>query len=629
MKYQPSWKLLDENTLVIPYDFDKASSDYWLSSATSFNLEIPDDFESFFYKKSGENIGFIYINFIDGTGEIETDWEERRKGEQQLVMMSPRMKALEQAPFIASLLSPRLRERLKYCYETPNAHKVNLVLTKTNKWRKGSGKDYEIYNVEVKVFKSKEAKPLTLSFDSFKEVKNYGLGDSMPTAKFKNTWRQLSRDFVEIKLQMFEPNDSIFIPEQFHSFFNIIDKVDIDLSLDTHSMHNPARIELKGGQRVINYGPEFRERLINIGVNSADDKYQNKYTTITIFKSNKKTSDSYIQLPKYGKKTYGVCNVYSVRVLRKYQERAYEFGTIHYEKELAARGKLSDLNFGHIDGTTEGQVFANREELRLSGIHAPPRSGIWGREADGSVSIVLSGGYADDIDDGDYILYTGQGGQDNYSGRLIKDQEFTRGNKGLQLNKEYNLPVRVTRGHQVEKGPDEGYRYDGLYYVTDYERVKGKEGFQICRFHLQREVGGSTIEDIEHSISPAERIEYNGNRVKRNVSFAEQIKVLYDNTCQVCNVFLKTPIEGVGISEAAHIKAIGKPHNGDDTKANMLCLCPNHHAQFDRYTFYIEPETLEIVGLEEYKGKFISLNKKHKVNVDYFEYQKQQYLQNN
>ncbi len=52
MKYQPNWKLLDENTLVIPYDFDKASSDYWLSSATSFNLEIPDDFESFFYKKS-------------------------------------------------------------------------------------------------------------------------------------------------------------------------------------------------------------------------------------------------------------------------------------------------------------------------------------------------------------------------------------------------------------------------------------------------------------------------------------------------------------------------------------------------------------------------------------------------
>ena len=293
------------------------------------------------------------------------------------------------------------------------------------------------------------------------------------------------------------------------------------------------------------------------------------------------------------------------------------------------KGNKSEMPFGHIDGTKEGQVFANREELGLSGIHTPPQAGIWGRQNEGSASIVLSGGYADDIDDGDYILYTGQGGQDKPGGNQVRDQEFTLGNRALQLNKEYNLPLRVTRGYQVEKGPDEGYRYDGLYYVTEYERVEGKEGFQICRFHLQREVGSSSIEDIEHSISPAERVEYTGNRVKRNVSFAEQIKDLYDNTCQVCKVFLKTPIEGVGISEAAHIKAIGKPHNGDDTKANMLCLCPNHHAQFDRYTFYIEPETLEIVGLEEYKGKFISLNKKHKVNVDYFEYQKQQYLQNN
>ena len=60
-------------------------------------------------------------------------------------------------------------------------------------------------------------------------------------------------------------------------------------------------------------------------------------------------------------------------------------------------------------------------------------------------------------------------------------------------------------------------------------------------------------------VSPSERVEYTGNRVKRNVSFAEQIKDLYDNTCQVCKVFLKTPIEGIGISEAAHIKAIGSP----------------------------------------------------------------------
>lgn len=297
--------------------------------------------------------------------------------------------------------------------------------------------------------------------------------------------------------------------------------------------------------------------------------------------------------------------------------------------QVSFEGDKPKMSFGHIKGVSEGQVFTNRIELGLSGIHTPTQAGIWGKQSEGSASIVLSGGYEDDVDEGDYILYTGQGGRDADSGKQIKDQEFTRGNKGLQLNKEYNHPVRVTRGYQVEHGPDEGYRYDGLYYVTDYERVKGKEGFYVCRFHLQKEEGGIINEDIEHPTSPSERIQYSGNRVKRNDSFAQQIRDLYNNTCQVCKVFLKTPTQGVGISEAAHIKALGKPHNGPDTKANMICLCPNHHAQFDRYSFYIEPETLEIVGLDEFKGQSIIIDKKHKVKVEFFEYQKQQYFKKN
>ena len=147
----------------------------------------------------------------------------------------------------------------------------------------------------------------------------------------------------------------------------------------------------------------------------------------------------------------------------------------------------TDLVFGHIEGTKEGQIFASRKELADSGIHTPPMHGIWGREQEGSCSIVISGGYEDDIDTLDYILYTGQGGQDAPGGKQIKDQKFTRGNKGLVLSKEYGLPVRVTRGFQVKNGPENGYRYDGLYYVKEYERIRGKRGFYVCRFHLESE----------------------------------------------------------------------------------------------------------------------------------------------
>ena len=48
-------------------------------------------------------------------------------------------------------------------------------------------------------------------------------------------------------------------------------------------------------------------------------------------------------------------------------------------------------------------------------------AGIWRSHSLGAYSIVLSGGYEDDIDNLNYILYTGQGGQDVQGGKQIKD----------------------------------------------------------------------------------------------------------------------------------------------------------------------------------------------------------------
>ena len=47
-----------------------------------------------------------------------------------------------------------------------------------------------------------------------------------------------------------------------------------------------------------------------------------------------------------------------------------------------------------------------------AGIHRPPVSGIHGRENDCAYSIVLSGGYEDDVDNGEEFYYTGSGGRD-------------------------------------------------------------------------------------------------------------------------------------------------------------------------------------------------------------------------
>ena len=61
--------------------------------------------------------------------------------------------------------------------------------------------------------------------------------------------------------------------------------------------------------------------------------------------------------------------------------------------------------FVHILGIKPSQIFEDRQELSSSNLYAPPMAGIWGAQEDG-YSIILSGGYEDDIDELHNILYT-------------------------------------------------------------------------------------------------------------------------------------------------------------------------------------------------------------------------------
>ena len=124
--------------------------------------------------------------------------------------------------------------------------------------------------------------------------------------------------------------------------------------------------------------------------------------------------------------------------------------------------------FGEIDDVVVGDLFDDRKALAKAGVHSPLQAGISGGKDEGADSIVLSGGYEDDEDFGNEIIYTGAGGQHN--GKQVSDQKLERVNLALAKNKIENLPVRVTRGyqHKHELSPDKGYKYAGLYYVEDY-----------------------------------------------------------------------------------------------------------------------------------------------------------------
>ncbi|WP_381564438.1 HNH endonuclease [Streptomyces eurythermus] len=92
----------------------------------------------------------------------------------------------------------------------------------------------------------------------------------------------------------------------------------------------------------------------------------------------------------------------------------------------------------------------------------------------------------------------------------------------------------------------------------------------------------------EASSASGGRRQVNGSRPDRDPRLAEEIKLLYGHKCQVCGERLETRFSHY--SEAAHIQGVGRPHEGPDKLSNMLCLCPNHHVQFDKLFFFIDED---------------------------------------
>jgi putative restriction endonuclease len=256
--------------------------------------------------------------------------------------------------------------------------------------------------------------------------------------------------------------------------------------------------------------------------------------------------------------------------------------------------------------------FASRKDLYLAGLHNSHQKGI-GRAKDGTgnMSIVLSGGYVDDEDFGNVIIYTGEGGRDEKTGLQIADQTITGGNKNLLAAFESDEPVYVTRGskHKSPYSPKEGYELAGVYYISKHWIEKGRDGYDIVRFNLVSESSPINFKENEDT-SEAPRVEYTSTRIIRETKIAKQVKDLYGYECQVCRQSIELPTGG-RYAEAAHIKPLGKPHNGPDIIDNLLCLCPNHHLMFDKYCYSINPESLALVGIEGdlFVKEFHSLDK--------------------
>lgn len=288
---------------------------------------------------------------------------------------------------------------------------------------------------------------------------------------------------------------------------------------------------------------------------------------------------------------------------------------------------------GEVPNTQVGQEFVSRRLAHEAGIHRPLQAGICGTKKKGAESIVVSGGYKDDEDYGNVIIYTGHGGQDS-SGNQVSDQSLEdAGNAALVTSYLEGLPVRVLRGAHSESqwAPAHGYRYDGLFRVTSYGSKLGIDGFLIWQFRLeaydgtplpepaQQETlpGAEVTADSAHGEVPAghespERVTTTVQRIVRSSAVKRQVKAWHDNRCQICELRIEVP--GGSYSEGAHMQALGSPHNGPDTTGNVLCLCPNCHVMLDAGAIVINDD-LSIIRAGVEAG-VLRLHPQHILDMD-------------
>jgi hypothetical protein len=103
-----------------------------------------------------------------------------------------------------------------------------------------------------------------------------------------------------------------------------------------------------------------------------------------------------------------------------------------------------------------------------------------------------------------------------------------------------------------------------------------KKGYRIIDRRLE---DGETQKASDIDVSP-DRVAITTYRILRDTDLARQIKALHEYRCQICGHTIQLA-DGSFYAEAHHVRPLGKPHNGPDTMGNIICVCPNHHAELD------------------------------------------------
>ncbi|KKY32484.1 putative ydg sra domain-containing protein [Diaporthe ampelina] len=150
------------------------------------------------------------------------------------------------------------------------------------------------------------------------------------------------------------------------------------------------------------------------------------------------------------------------------------------------------------NGLTPGDWFPRMVIAQFKGAHSGGIRGISGDPERGAYSVVVSGQYDEDLDEGDVLYYSGEAADKNENPREVIRRST---NDSLVESCGNRQPVRVLRS--ASKGERErhyapacGIRYDGLYSVVAFQNRTNAKGGLYQRFKLRRLPGQEDLDDI-------------------------------------------------------------------------------------------------------------------------------------
>ncbi|KAF7361115.1 hypothetical protein MSAN_01143200 [Mycena sanguinolenta] len=180
----------------------------------------------------------------------------------------------------------------------------------------------------------------------------------------------------------------------------------------------------------------------------------------------------------------------------EFRRRFAQDETLYPRRILAeADSNISiDARYGPPKSCSVGKWWETRQQCSDDGVHKPMMAGISGCKG-GAFSIVVSGGYEDGKDNGETFIYIGTGRKWNSSfgghGPQVEDQSMEHSHNKALKSQETGRYVRVVRGPNPASpwAPLYGYRYDGLYTITEAWEDKGISGHTVCKFRFVRNPG--------------------------------------------------------------------------------------------------------------------------------------------